>query len=771
VFRPSFGSEAFRAIFTGVISSTSALKGISTVVLIALALFLASSAQAQTFSATGGMEAERNGHTETLLQNGMVLIAGGSDGGTLNTAELYNPATGVFTPTGGLIHARYDHTATLLNDGTVLIVGGFSSGDVRQDNEIYNPATGTFGATGNLITARVFHTATLLGNGMVLLAAGQSGSGGTLNSTEIYNPATKTCIAGGSLTHARFHHTATMLQNGNVLMVGGFSSGDTRVIAEIYNTSLGKFTDTGSTSVPTVYHTATLMANGDVLIAGGNEGSGSNYLALAALYNPTTGVFTSTGSLHTARQYAASALLDDGTVLIAGGSNAGYLASAEIYNPVTGFFTVTGSMPAARRVPYMPSVPVLGTSGKVLIAGGYNGSYLSTAVIYNGPPTETGIADALFRVVSIIYDAPGNKSNDGFTNATTQGTTTTIGNSFMEGLTTTFSIGQGLPGEMTTLSWSFGETTTTGNTTAFTDTISEGMGVANASNPANPNAINHVNDLFIVMLNPAVTITQTSPNSFSYTSGTQPQIAGDPNPGQPEEIDQVEVFAQAMLPNAQGVTVVPVAILVPQVVNGQTLPGLAHICAKPTFYPNSCTLANQCGCTPADFTPILNVDPLLKYTPTESPLNANTSSATLCTNPAASASCRYVPIMSTPTEQVTELLEGPNVAGGNSPVNTFTQSDSMQTAVTLSQTEGYSVGFSWDVQLGIPQFASSDLRQQTMLTWTSSESLGMTNGTAHTMTVNLSSGTVGCVQNIPIFEDVIYHTYVFQQPTGNTSCP
>jgi galactose oxidase-like protein len=745
---------------------------LSAVVVCLFALFFSCSTQsaAQTFSVTGNMEAERSGATETRLQNGMVLVAGGTDGGTLNSAELYNPATGVFTPTGSLIHARYDHTATLLNDGTVLIVGGFSSGDVRQDNEIYNPATGTFGATGNLITARVFHTATLLSNGMVLLAAGQSGSGGTLSSAELYNPTSKTCTAAGSLTHARFHHTATALQSGEVLIVGGFSSGDTRVIAELYNPSLGKFTDTGSTSVPTVYHTATLLANGLVLIAGGNEGSGSNYLAVASLYNQATGVFTATGSLHTARQYAASALLDDGTVLIAGGSNAGYLASAEIYNPVTGVFTVTGSLNAPRRVPFMPSVPVLGTGGKVLIAGGYNGSNLASAELYNGPPTETGVADPLFRVTSIVYAAPGNKSNDGFTDTVTQGTTTTIGQSFMQGMTTTFSLGGGFLGVGDSLSWSFGDTSTIGNSTAFTDTITEATGVANASNSTNPNAVNHGNDLFIVWLNPAVSITQTSPDTFSYSTGTPPQVAGDPNPGQPQEVDQIEVFASALLPNAQGLTTVPAAKLNQQTLNGQILPGLGHVCAKAPSYPLSCTLANQCGCVPADFAAILATDPLVKYTPTESPLNANTSTAAECTNPTAASKCRYVPIMLSTTEQATEPLSGPDDAGGNAPVNTFMQSDSTQTAVTLNESQGYSVAFSWDLSLGIPKFASSDLKQQTMFTWTSSESLGETNGTAHSMTVSLSSSTVGCSEDILIFEDVVYHTYVFEQPAG-TSCP
>ena len=65
-------------------------------------------------------------HTATLLNNGKVLVVGGIDGeGTFHaSAELYDPATGIWTITGSLAIGREYHTATLLPNGKVVIAGG-----------------------------------------------------------------------------------------------------------------------------------------------------------------------------------------------------------------------------------------------------------------------------------------------------------------------------------------------------------------------------------------------------------------------------------------------------------------------------------------------------------------------------------------------------------------------------------------------------------------------------------------------------------------------
>jgi Galactose oxidase, central domain len=125
---------------------------------------------------THSLNTARSGHTATLLQNGMVLVAGGSDSNFNRSAsaELYDLASGTWTATGSLNTARNMHTATLLQNGMVLVAGGVDSNIIISATaELYDPTSGTWTFTGSLNTARAGHTATLLQNGMVLVAGGE----------------------------------------------------------------------------------------------------------------------------------------------------------------------------------------------------------------------------------------------------------------------------------------------------------------------------------------------------------------------------------------------------------------------------------------------------------------------------------------------------------------------------------------------------------------------------------------------------------------------
>lgn len=291
------------------------------------------------FRSVGSMHSIRSGHTATLLRNGDVLIAGGGfatfngQTQTVRSAELYVVSSDMFVPVGDMEVARDFHTATLLNDGTVLITGGINE-PVRTAHaaaEIYDPSTRTFTRVGDMIAARYVHHAAQLPDGRVLIAGGLAMNGAPIVSAEIYDPQTRT-FSRAADPLGMLIGDVVALPNGEILFAGTDDGPEFQSWSEIYNPETGSFRFTTPQWNAPWTATLTLLPSGSVLIAAGGDDTASRDLAI---YSESTGTYRRIGSLQSPRtRHMAVALLDGRVLLFGGETEASAVTvsnSAELY--------------------------------------------------------------------------------------------------------------------------------------------------------------------------------------------------------------------------------------------------------------------------------------------------------------------------------------------------------------------------------------------------------------------------------------------------------
>lgn len=366
---------------------TLVLVGLLAIGLVASTAVPAIAAASGFWTTTGNLNTARAGHTATLLPDGRVLVAGGSDGTSgnkLTSAELYDPVTGKWSVTGSMTVPRESHTATLLPNGQVLVAGGIvnispSGGSIivtfTATAELYNPATGNWTTTGSMTTPRSGQGATRLLDGQVLVAGGIKNFDGmttyspvTLASAELYDPSKGTWSATGSMNVTRAGVQATLLENGQVLMA--------QVSAELYDPSAGRWTLTAPMPWPGPGGSAALLTNGDVLSYGYHLPSYASQL-----YNPFTNTWTLTfGQNSGGISGGPLMLLGTGKVLLAGGKPkyGSVTGACMLYDPSTNYWVLTGNLN-----PRASHTLTRLQNGQVLAAGGSGLSgVLASAELY-----------------------------------------------------------------------------------------------------------------------------------------------------------------------------------------------------------------------------------------------------------------------------------------------------------------------------------------------------------------------------------------------------
>ncbi|WP_156398218.1 kelch repeat-containing protein [Duganella sp. Root336D2] len=335
--------------------------------LAAAALLACATLSAQAQISTGTMTVPRKLHQTSPLQDGRILVTGGTPlpGSTVYAStEIFDPVTGQFTPAAPMLTARQEHGAVTMQDGRILVAGGVSLNNAMTNSaEIFDPVTGSWSATGNMNTQRYRTIARLLPDGRVMVMGKDSYSTGSF--ADIFDPATGTFTKTGNYVDNSGWHGLIVLADGRVMKVGGQASTATgpyypySTRAEIWDPATNQWTATGPMAVGRSGIQPILLADGKVLVAGGRNAMTLNS---TEIYDPATATFSAGPNMPTGFEPQAAAMLPNGDALYL----AGFQRQLMHYRAADARWSLTG----AQRTNAVDSALSRLPDGNVLISGG-----------------------------------------------------------------------------------------------------------------------------------------------------------------------------------------------------------------------------------------------------------------------------------------------------------------------------------------------------------------------------------------------------------------
>lgn len=294
-----------------------------------------------TWSSAGKLSVKRGeGHTSVLLNDGSVLVFGDTDEGS---AEIYEPASGTWSVTGSMVDPRRWASASVLEDGRVLVAGGSdvtkTGGSAFTTAEIYDPSSGTWSAIAPMMEEHYGQSSASVGGKVILFGEFLA---------EIYDPGTGIWSSGGVPAVPRAQGTNALVRKDGKIMVSGgewqqpgwYGQNHVMGTIQIFDPATLQF-DSESIppmSSPRIYHYSFPQADGRIVMVGGAEVDGEPetieaYTPSTNLWAPIANLSVPRGRLYTANE------LGDGRILIVGGKQETDdkkfvgIGSSEIYNP------------------------------------------------------------------------------------------------------------------------------------------------------------------------------------------------------------------------------------------------------------------------------------------------------------------------------------------------------------------------------------------------------------------------------------------------------
>ncbi|TAK24611.1 MAG: hypothetical protein EPO26_05180 [Chloroflexota bacterium] len=289
----------------------------------------------------------RSGQAATALGDGRVLISGGCCAGTgaIGRDEILDSGATAFQLLDSGV-GRKSHSAIRLADGRVFAVGGESpSGDVAAAL-LFDPSSRAWTPAERMLAPRESVAAALQGDGTVVVAGGFLPS--EPRDAEVYDPKAsrwRTTSGPGPITPGP---SALSLPDGRTLWISRAGlRGDAR--AQIYDGGTDRWSEAPWPADLIDGFSLAGLRDGRVLIAGGVAVAigveTPDTLQRTWLLDPTTLTIVAGPPMRQPRSLHTATTLRDGTVLVvAGFRKSGYLDDAEIYDPASNTWKDAGSL-------------------------------------------------------------------------------------------------------------------------------------------------------------------------------------------------------------------------------------------------------------------------------------------------------------------------------------------------------------------------------------------------------------------------------------------
>jgi hypothetical protein len=136
------------------------------------------------------VEIDRARHGAVVLQNGDILVVGGSTAGGLEASGIrFAPASRQFSTIANLLATPRNDAAIASTNDVVIVAGGTdANGDLVTDAEIFAASDLARIATVPMVVPRTLASAEPLANGQILIAGGVDASGAPIGTLELLTP-------------------------------------------------------------------------------------------------------------------------------------------------------------------------------------------------------------------------------------------------------------------------------------------------------------------------------------------------------------------------------------------------------------------------------------------------------------------------------------------------------------------------------------------------------------------------------------------------------